>query len=662
MTDRWAKYRTLWDAMQGQRLRYVLAIVLMIAGTQFAYLVPLVIRATIDSAIERQPLAAPEFVQRLVESAGGMSLARRNLWLAGAAVVGLTALAGCCIYLRGRFVSIASETTARRLRDRLYDHLQRLPTAYHDKADAGDLIQRCTSDVETIRGFLSGQIIDLGRAVVMIATVVPIMIVLDPWMALLAVAVIPVVVGFSIVFFARVRDAFKQADEAEGALTTQLQENLTGIRVVRAFARQDFEGAKFAERNARLRDLQRRLIRLMSYYWSSTDLMSVAQGGAVIMAGVYWISTGRLTVGTVFAFVAYVNMFLWPIRQMGRTLTDIGKTMVSLGRLDDILSVPREAETASAPSAPDGRPRGAPHAAGEGGMPTPPLRGHVPGLGDSMPSERRAGHATLDGQGSPQDLGTAPFRGGLAVSHLAFSHGGDGHALKDVSFAVEPGQTLAVLGPSGSGKSTLVHLLLRLYDYESGSIRIDGRELRDLARPEARSLFGVVMQEPFLYSKTVRDNIRLGVAQADDEDVKKAAAFACIHDNILEFEKGYDTLVGERGVTLSGGQRQRMALARAILKDPPILILDDALSAVDTETETLILDALRSRHRRRTTLVIAHRLSTLKSADKIIVLEGGRVVQAGTHERLVREDGLYRRLWEIQGSVRETLDQEMRAT
>jgi len=609
MTDRWAKYRTLWDAMRGQRLRYVLAIGLMIAGTQFAYLVPLVIRATIDSAIDRQPLAAPEFAQRLVESAGGMSLARRNLWLASAAVVGLTALAGCCIYLRGRFVSIASETTAWRLRDRLYDHLQRLPTAYHDKADAGDLIQRCTSDVETIRGFLSGQIIELGRAVVMIATVVPIMIALDPWMALVAVAVIPVVVGFSIVFFARVRDAFKQADEAEGALTTQLQENLTGIRVVRAFARQDFESAKFAERNARLRDLQRRLIRLMSYYWSSTDLMSVAQGGAVIMAGVYWISTGRLTVGTVFAFVAYVNMFLWPIRQMGRTLTDIGKTMVSLGRLDDILSVPREAE---------------------GAAPAPPADGK-PG-------------------------------GGLAVSHLAFSHGGDGHALKDVSFAVEPGQTLAILGPSGSGKSTLVHLLLRLYDYESGSIRIDGRELRDLAREEARSLFGVVMQEPFLYSKTVRDNIRLGGAQADDEDVKKAAAFACIHDNILEFEKGYDTLVGERGVTLSGGQRQRMALARAILKDPPILILDDALSAVDTETETLILDALRSRHRRRTTLVIAHRLSTLKSADTIIVLEGGRVVQAGTHERLVREDGLYRRLWEIQGSVRETLDQEMRAT
>jgi ATP-binding cassette subfamily B protein len=431
------------------------------------------------------------------------------------------------------------------------------------------------------------------------------------------------VIGFSVIFFSRVRDAFKKADEAEGAMHTRLQENLTGIRVVRAFARQDFECEKFGEKNARFRDLRFRMIHLMAWYWSSTDLLTIAQGGVIVVAGTWWISRGQLSVGTLVAFMSYLGMFMWPVRQMGRILTEVGRTTVSLGRLQDILSVPREDPAAAAPG---------------------------PAPGAPAPAAAR-----------PPD-GPAPLSGALAVNHLAFSHGGDGHALKDVSFAVEPGQTLAILGPSGSGKSTLVHLLLRLYDYGSGSIRIDGRELRDLAREEARSLFGVVMQEPFLYSKTVRDNIRLGVVQADDEDVKKAAAFACIHDNILEFEKGYDTLVGERGVTLSGGQRQRMALARAILKDPPILILDDALSAVDTETETLILDALRSRHRRRTTLVIAHRLSTLQSADRIIVLEGGRVVQAGTHERLVREDGLYRRLWEIQGSVRETLDQEMQAT
>ena len=600
-----AKYRTLWDAMQGQRLRYLLAIGFMIAGTQVAYLVPLVGRAAIDSAIGGKPLEAPAFVQDLVTSVGGMSVLARNLWMAGIVMVLLTSIAGTCGYTRGRLVAKASEITARRLRDRLYDHLQRLPAAYHDKADTGDLIQRCTSDVETVRGFLAGQIIEVGRAIIMILTVMPIMIVLDPRMALIALAVVPVVVGFSVIFFSRVKEAFKKADEAEGEMTTQLQENLTGIRVVRAFARQEFEGAKFAARNALFRDLQVRLIRLMAWYWSSTDFLSLIQGAVVLLAGAYWISVGQMTVGTLFAFMAYVNMFLWPVRQMGRILTDVGKTMVSLGRLQDILSVRDEEDPAGAAAPP------------------------------------------------------SPVRGELTVEGLTFSHDAGAHALKDVSLRVAPGETLAILGPSGSGKSTLVHLLLRLYEYQTGSIRLDGRELRDLDRRAARACFGVVMQEPFLYSKTVRDNIRLAAAKAGDEEVERAAVSACLHQNVLEFEKGYDTLVGERGVTLSGGQRQRVALARALLKDPPILVLDDALSAVDTETETMILEALRSRRGRKTTLVIAHRLSTLKESDRIIVLEGGRIVQCGTHEALVREPGLYRRLWEIQGSIREALDEEM---
>jgi len=630
MASGWAKYGKLWDAMKGERLRYVLAIGFMVAGTQLSYLVPLVFRATIDSAIDAKPLTAPELVDRAVGWLGGMSVVARNLWLASLATALITGVAGALQYLRGRFVARASETAARRLRDRLYDHLQHLPAAYHDKADAGDLIQRCTSDVETVRSFLAGQIIEIGRAVVMLGTVVPIMIALDPAMAAVAVAVVPAVVVFSLVFFSRVRGAFQKADEAEGAMTTRLQENLTGIRVVRAFARQEHESRKFADRNARFRDLDMRLIRLMAIFWASSDTMCMVQGGIVTMAGAYWISTGRLTVGTAFAFIAYVGMFLWPVRQMGRIMTEIGKTMVSLGRLEDILSVRRENGAAD----------------GEAG------------LSDGAESRPAAPGVRPDGEAAPPVW--VPD-GRIAVSGLRFSHDGQAQALRDVTISVDPGETLAILGPSGSGKSTLVHILLRLYDYTAGSIRIDGRELRDIDRKRARSLFGVVMQEPFLYSKTVRDNIRIGGRQAGDEDVQAAARLAFIHDDIMEFEKGYDAVVGERGVTLSGGQRQRMALARAVLRDPPILILDDALSAVDTETEAMVLQALRSRHRRRTTIVIAHRLSTLRAADRIVVLDGGRIVQAGTHDRLVSEDGLYRRLWEIQGAVRESLDREMRA-
>ena len=608
------KYRTLWTALAGHRLRYLAAVALMVAATLLATQAPLVVRATINSAINHEPLVASAFVQKVVDGLGGMSVIAQNLWLAALAIVGLSMIGGTMGYIRGRLISGAAETAARRLRDRLYDHLQHLPAAYHDKADAGDLIQRCTSDVETVRGLLAGQIIELGRAAVLVLAIVPYMFMMDPYLACLALVAIPLIVVFSIVFFTRIRGAFKKADEAEGAMTTQLQENLTGIRVVRAFARQDFEIGKFADRNRRFRDLQRRVIGLMSVYWSSTDFLTAVQTGLVIIAGAYWISMGRLLAGDVAAFVMYVNMFSWPVRQMGRTLADISKTTVSLTRIDDILSVPRE-ETAP---------------------------------------------AALTAQAAASPVLWTP-RGQVSVSHLSFTHNGDGHALKDLSFDVEPGLTLAILGPSGSGKSTLVHLLLRLYEYRDGSIRVDGHELRDLPLKEARTLFGVVMQEPFLFSKTVRDNIRLGALHANDEEVLQAAVMACIHDNIVEFEKGYDTVVGERGVTLSGGQRQRMALARAILKDPPILILDDALSAVDTETEVMILEALRRRHGRRTTLVIAHRLSTLMAADRILVLDGGRLAQMGTHADLIRQDGLYGRLWKIQGAVLETLDHEIQA-
>jgi ATP-binding cassette, subfamily B, bacterial len=636
MNKGWNKYRTLWQAMKGQRLRYVLAVGFLFANVQCSAMIPLIVRTTVDSIIGDKPLERPTWMVTGVEHVGGAEAVRQHLWIPGAAMVAIALAAGIFGYLRPRFTNIASENISRRLRDRLYDHLQHLPVAYHDKADAGDLIQRCTSDVEQVRGFLAGQIIDIMRAVFLICVVVPLLLWLNPWMALVALAGIPAIVVFSVIFFSRIRGAFKKADEAEGAMTTQLQENLTGIRVVRAFARQEFESEKFAARNGRFRDLQRRLIGHMSIYWASTDLLTLAQTGAVVMLGTYWVSTGNLSVGDLMAFMAYVAMISWPIRQMGRVLTDLSKTTVSLSRLDDILSA--AAEDKAAP-----------------GVPLP-VRAVPTG-------EHTGGQAASATRAAEPNAPPAPAAGHITVQGLAFSHDDNGHALQGVSFEVQPGQTLAIMGPSGSGKSTLVHLLVRLYDYRTGSIRIDGRELKDLGRKEARSLFGVVMQEPFLYSKTIRDNIRLGAgSHVGDDEVQQAAVLACIHDNIKEFEKGYDTLVGERGVTLSGGQRQRMALARAILKDPPVLILDDALSAVDTETETMILEALTRRHSRRTTLVIAHRLSTLRAADTIIVLDAGRITQAGTHEQLLRQDGLYRRLWQIQSSVEESLDEEIRST
>ena len=595
-----AKNNTFWRFLKGQRLRYVAAICAMFVGMLVLAGRPVVFKVAIDQMIEGQHVEG--FWARWLDE---------SLPLAALAVIAITTFSGIFMYLKGRWAGIASEAVARDLRNDLYDHIQHLPCTYHDTADTGDLLQRCTSDVETFRAFLAVQGTEIGRASIAVLVVFPYMLMVNVPLAMTAMAIVPVVLAFAIVFFVKVRNTFRLCDEAEAVMTTRLQENLTGIRVVRAFARQDHECDKFADDNALFRDRRFRLIRIMAIYWSCSNLLCTFQIGLVLMSGAYMIrggsaAAGGLTVGGLVAMLLYMRMFLWPIRHLGRVLGEAGKAVVAMARLGEILDVPREPSN---------------------------------GSGDSP--ER------LDGR--------------IEISDLSFKHG-DVQVLDGISVNVDAGRTLAILGPSGSGKSTLVNLLLSFYDYDSGdqangSIRLDGRELSSMDQAFVRSQIGVVMQEPFLYSRSVRDNIRIGHGGAAEDEIVAAAASSCVHESIEGFDKGYDTIVGERGVTLSGGQRQRLALARAILRNPPILILDDAMSAVDTETEQMILKALRDRHGCGTTLVIAHRLSTLMHADGIIVIEGGRVVQEGTHKSLVDVDGMYRRLWRVQNE----LDDELRA-
>jgi ATP-binding cassette subfamily B protein len=590
----------LWELMRGFRGQYAWAIVALFIFTGINYVTPLVASATIDFAIAREP-AENVLTTRIIRLMGGAEFVRERLWFPALLMVSLTILAGIFNHLKGRFAAQASDGIARRLKDRLFDHLQHLPASYHDRAETGDLIQRCTSDVETLRLALATQVVDVSNALLLLLTALPVMVLLDGRMTLVSLALIGPIILFGYFYIARVKHLFREVDEAEGQVTRVVQENLMGLRVVRAFARQDFEIDKFAVPNKLYRDRNLKLLRLMSWYWSTSDLIVVSQQGLALLTGAWFISQGTLTLGTLFAFIMFLNMLLWPARQMGRTLTDFGKSLVALTRMGEILAEPEE----SAPVAPQ----------------------------------------------QPQ----VPPSGKIEVSGLTFGHGGGTAALNGISFTVEPGETLAILGPSGSGKSTIMHLLLRLYDYSSGSIRFDGRELNQLDRQWVRSQFSVVMQEPFLYSKSIGENIRLGREGAANDEISEAARVADIHDTINGFPSGYSTLVGERGVTLSGGQRQRVALARALLQDAPVLLLDDALSAVDAETEATILDALRGRHGRRTTLVIAHRLSTLAHADKVIVLEHGCVIQHGTHEELAARDGLYRRLWTIQNAIEDEL-------
>jgi ATP-binding cassette subfamily B protein len=633
MTGKW---RLLGEQMRGQRLRYGAALAALVLGVAIGYLAPLVVRTALDGALGGQPADLPPPIQAALAPFGGCEALARNLWLAGLALVVVVAASGLCHYLRGRWSATAAEAIARRVRDRLYDHLQHLPCRYHDRANPGDLIQRCTSDVETVRMFLSSQVVEIGRAVVLLGTAIPLMLWLDWRMTLVSLAVIPPIVAFSIIFSFKVRKAFKLADEAEGDMTARLQENLTGIRVVRAFARQEHEIAKFAEKNALYRDRSYRLIRILSLFWSTSDFMCMLQNGLVLLCGAHWMARGELTVGTLFAFLAYVNMFLWPVRHMGRVLTQASKTAVSLGRLHEVLTTPRESAAGSDPLTP----------VGQAFLPVRQTGMSV------LPAEAESAPARAAEAATP--------RGEIVFEDITFGHD-HRKVLDGLTLRIPPGQVLALLGTSGTGKSTLMHLLLRLYDYEHGSIRLDGREVKELPRKDVRAQVSAVLQEPFLFSRSLRENIRLGRARATDEEVQQAAAVASVHQEILEFERGYDTLVGERGVMLSGGQRQRVALARALIRDPAVLVLDDALSAVDTETEAWILQALDDRRGRRTTILIAHRLSTLAQADRIVVLDRGRIVQDGCHAELVQADGLYRRLWQIQNALEEDLGRELQA-
>jgi ATP-binding cassette subfamily B protein len=597
-------FKTLWNLMTGHRRQYLLALAMMFGGVGILYSTPLITRAVIDGVIAARPtdtLSAGARFLAIHSERWGTGL---TLMLVAVAMVAVTTSAAAFMTLQGRLSGIASETIARNLRNRLAAHLQHVPMAWHDKAQTGDIVQRCTSDVDTVRAFFREQVIQIAQATARIVIGLPILFWLDWKMALSATALMPVIIGFAVVFFRKVQSTFKKADEAEGIMTAAVQENLTGIRVVRAFARQEFEVQRFTKKNADYRDRNWHLFKIMAVYWSTSDLMCFIQFASIVFIGAWRASRGTMSIGTMIAFISYAQMFIWPIREVGRVLTELGKTLVAITRIKEVLDVAEE---------------------------TPPTH---------------------------EVRGPARVRGDIVLSNVSFKHG-EKWVLQDVSISIPAGSTLGLLGPSGAGKSTMVNLLLRLYDPDSGTITLDGLDLKSLDRKYVRSQFGVVLQEPFLYSKSLRDNIKLGRHTAGDDEMILAAAAAEIHESIESFEAKYDTLIGERGVTLSGGQRQRAAIARALLKDAPIVIFDDALSAVDTTTELSILHQVRRQSGKHTMILIAHRLSTLMHADRIAVLDKGRIVQVGSHDQLVEQDGLYRRLWQIQGVLAEDLRLDM---
>ncbi len=589
------------DFMKGTRLKYIGSILTVVIAVAVSFISPLLLSEIIDSVIgTTKPLELPGILQSWVDARGGRDFLVNNMWILALVLITINVINGIVMFLRGKWTAQASESIAEKMRNRLYRHLQTLPYDYHVKAATGDLIQRCTSDVETVRRFLSGQLVEIFRAVFMLVIAMVIMLRMNVKMTLVSMMLVPILFLYGMVFFKLTMKRFRETDDAEGRMSAVLQENLTGVRVVRAFGREKYEVEKFDKVNDRFRDLAAHQANLLAYYWSISDLITMLQSAISLIYGVVLAARGEISVGDLLVFTSYVGQLLWPVRQLGRILSDMGKSFVALDRIDEILCQKSESNAKA--------------------MLHPPLNGDI------------------------------------VFDHVTFGYERNKPVLHDINLTVPHGSTVAILGATGSGKSTLMLLMQRLYDCTEGRITIGGVDINDIDKSYLRSRIGLILQEPFLYSRTIESNLGIAKTNPSLEEVRAAARTAYADDFILEFENGYDTLVGERGVTLSGGQKQRIAIARTLCKENDVLIFDDSLSAVDTETDAAIRKALSERQKGITTFIISHRITTLSQADIIIVLDHGRIIQRGTHDELIHQEGLYKRINSIQNSLEDELD------
>lgn len=574
------KIQLILHYFKGAKKYFLAAVLASLITTVFNALTPQIFRFTIDSVLEGNDY--PYLAE--------------HLWIMALILVGVALFSGAAMYVSRYHTAKAGENFAKNMRDALFAHVQKLPMKWHDKHQTGDIIQRCTSDVEVIRNFVVTQLLEVFRTVFLVAVSFSVMVSMNVKLSLIVLLFVPLVVAYSGIFYRLIARRFTDADEAEGALSTVVQENATGVRVVRAFGREKFEMERFREKNDIFANLWIRLGTLSGLYWGVGDLITGLQVVAIIVLGAVEAVHGTITVGEFIAFASYNTTLVWPIRGLGRILSDMSKAGVSFERVDYIIRAAEEA----------------------------------------YQEENREENRTFD----------------IRFSHVNFAYE-EGHpVLSNLDFSIPQGSTLGILGGTGSGKSTLVQLLNRLYELQEGQgeITLGGKNIREIPLEWLRNNIGIVLQEPFLYSRTIKENIAASVPDATMEEIRQAAKIACVDDTIMSFPDGYDTLVGERGVTLSGGQRQRVAIARMLLQKAPIMIFDDSLSAVDSQTDAKIRKALSQSCKNATVILISHRITTLMGADQILVLNQGKIQEQGTHEELISRDGIYRQVYEIQMS------------
>ena len=565
-------------------------------------LTPQIIRAAVDNAIGGNESTFGPAVMKLVDAVGGFAYLGENLWIMALAVLAVAVIKVVSHYLYLIFNTRASETLVKTMRDTLYTHIEHLPFSWHMKNHTGDIIQRCTSDIDTTRNFVAGQLSNLFRIVILVVLSLVFMFSMNAPLTFITLIPIPVVVLYSMNFHKKIGAGFKECDESEGRLSAMVQENLTGVRVVRAFGRERYERDRFEKHNEEYTGLWVRLGKVMSRFWAVSDILSLSQILLVVVFGVVFCLRNEITAGEYIAFVSYNSLLTWPIRHLGRIIGDMSKAGVAVDRIGYIINseVEKDGEDAVEPA----------------------------------------------------------LTGDIAFEHVNFAYDGCPQMLHDIHFTMKAGTTLGILGGTGSGKSTLMLLLDRLYDLpkDCGRITIDGVDIADMKREHLRKNIGIVLQEPFLFSRTLQENIGITNKDLTLTEIREAARAACLDETIQGFSKGYDTFVGERGVTLSGGQKQRAAIARMLTQNTPIMIFDDSLSAVDAETDAKIRKALEARFGSASIVLISHRITTLSKADQIIVLDKGRIAEMGTPAELEKAGGLYQKIYEIQSLSKEEVE------
>ena len=571
----------------------VVAIFQIILPFTYSY-VPQFIKYVFDYVLDSNPEAAntlPQFLLDFFNNYEGL----KAVIIVASTLVLYQLFRGMLMFVNGIFKGTLSENMALDMRRSLFSHIQDLSYSYHNSLDTGDFIQRCTSDIDTIKSFISANMPEIFYIFTsMIAGGIQ-MASININIMLVSLAGIPITVIMSIVFFKIIEKKFEEIEEYESDMTSCLEESVNGVRVVKAFAKEKYEIDKFDKKNDVFAVESYKLTKRMAIYWGFSDGFVALQYAATLGYCIYLAKSG-LSVGDLVVCISYISMLVYPIRNLGRIITNFGKATVAAKRVDEILV--HETEYV------------------HNGTLKPEIHGNI-------------------------EFDNVWFKFEDSEKYL----------LNGLSFKVNKGESVAIIGKTGSGKSTIANLLVRMMEINDGKILIDGVDIKDIDKHYLREHIGIILQDPFLYQNTIYENIAIASNNPKEAEVHKAARLAQIHDDIVSFDQGYDTLVGEKGVTLSGGQKQRVAISRMLLLDKEVLLFDDSLSAVDTKTDLDIRNALKEHNKELTSIIITHRITTAKECDKIIVIENGKVSAVGTHEELASIPGLYKDLWDIQGAL-----------